>query len=173
VNAGGIARIDVNLKIGDTRQTVEVAATNIAVPTETSELSQSFSHKELDTLPNIDRNPLFQMNLMPGANNGRGSHNYGILGGENPSNLGNSRNEMASLGGVDAHANSVLIEGTFNREPQNATVSVVPSLEGIEGVQIYYRQVQRRVRILWQRSRECDHQVGHEPVPWRGVRVPP
>lgn len=137
VNAGGIARVDINLKIGDTRQTVEVAASTIVVPTETSELSQSFSYKNLDALPNIDRNPLFQMNLMPGANNGRGSGNYGTLGGENPSNLGNSRNEMASLGGVNAHANSVFIEGTANREPQNGTVSVVPSMEGIEEVQIY------------------------------------
>src|SRR5688572_6015393 len=64
VNAGGISRIDVNLRIGETRQQVEVAASSIVVATETSELSQTFSNKELDNLPNIDRNPLFQMNLM-------------------------------------------------------------------------------------------------------------
>jgi hypothetical protein len=137
VNAGGISRIDVNLKVGETRQQVEVAASAIGVATETSELSQSFSNKQLDSLPNIDRNPLFQMNLMPGANNGRGSGGYGNLGGENPSALGNSRDQLASLGGVNANANSVFVEGTFNREPQNATVSVLPSIEGIEEVQIY------------------------------------
>jgi hypothetical protein len=77
------------------------------------------------------------MNLMPGANNGRGSGGYGNLGGENPTALGNRRDQLASLGGVNANANSVFIEGTFNREPQNATVSVLPSIEGIEEVQIY------------------------------------
>jgi outer membrane receptor protein involved in Fe transport len=137
VNAGGISRIDVNLRVGETRQQVEVAASTIVVATETSELSQTFSNKQLDNLPNIDRNPLFQMNLMPGANNGRGSGGYGNLGGENPTALGNSRDQLASLGGVNANANSVFIEGTFNREPQNATVSVLPSIEGIEEVQIY------------------------------------
>ena len=49
VNAGGISRIDVNLRIGETRQQVEVAASTIVVATETSELSQTFSNKELDT----------------------------------------------------------------------------------------------------------------------------
>lgn len=137
VTAGGISRIDVNLRLGETRQQVEVVANVLAVATETSELSQSFSNRQLDSLPNVDRNPLYQMNLMPGANNGRGSSGYGQLGGENPTALGNTREQLASLGGVNANANSVFIEGTFNREPQNATVSVLPSIEGIEEVQIY------------------------------------
>jgi hypothetical protein len=38
VNAGGITRIDVSLRIGETRQQVEVAASTIVVATETSEL---------------------------------------------------------------------------------------------------------------------------------------
>ena len=160
VNAGGISRIDVSLRIGETRQQVEVAASTIVVATETSELSQNFTNKELDNLPNIDRNPLFQMNLMPGANNGRGSGGYGNLGGENPTALGNSRDQLASLGGVSANANSVFIEGTFNREPQNATVSVLPSIEGIEEVQIYTGQIQRGIRILRQRRCERDNQIG-------------
>ncbi|MCW5980171.1 MAG: TonB-dependent receptor [Bryobacteraceae bacterium] len=137
VSAGGISRIDVNLRVGETKQQVEVIANALAVATETSELSQSFGNQELDRLPNIDRNPLYQMNLMPGANNGRGSGGYGNLGGENPTALGNTRAQLASLGGVNANANSVFVEGTFNREPQNATVSVLPSIEGIEEVQIY------------------------------------
>lgn len=137
VNAGAIARIDVSMAVGEAKQAVEVAANTVTVATETSELSQTFTHKDLDNLPNMDRNPLYQLNLMPGANNGRGSGNYGVLGGENPSALGNSRNQLASIGGVNANANSVFIEGTFNREPQNATVSVLPSMEGIEEVQIY------------------------------------
>src|SRR5712692_2306338 len=137
VNAGGITRVNFALVVGEVRQTVEVAANVLAVTTETSELSKTFTTKDLDRLPNIDRNPLYQLNLMPGANNDRGSGNYGLNGGENGSSVGLTRNQLASLGGVDANANSVLIEGIANREPQNAYVGVAPPIEGIQEVQVY------------------------------------
>lgn len=137
VNAGGVTRLDISLKVGELQQVVEVQSQQVAIATETSELSQTFTKTDLDRLPNIDRNPLFQMNLMPGANNGRGSQNYGANGGENGSAIGNSRAQLASVGGTNANATSVFVEGTFNREPQNAYVGVVPSIEGIEEVQVY------------------------------------
>jgi Carboxypeptidase regulatory-like domain len=137
VNAGGITRIDFELKVGDLRQVLDVMAVPIAVATDTSELSQTFSHKDLDRLPNLDRNPLYQMNLMPGANNDAGSGNYGSNGGENGSAVGLTRPQLASVGGVDANANSVYIEGIFNREPQNAYIGVAPPIEGIQEVQVY------------------------------------
>jgi outer membrane receptor protein involved in Fe transport len=137
VNAGGIAHVDIRLQVGEVRQVVEVVANQTQVSTDTSELSQTFTHRELDALPNVDRNPLFQMNLMPGANNGRGSGNYGTNGGENGSAVGITRPQVASLGGVDANANTVMIEGTYNREPQNAYIGLAPPIEGIQEVQIY------------------------------------
>ena len=88
VNAGSTARVDMALRVGDVAQTVNVEANPITVATETSELSQTFSHQELDKLPNIDRNPLYQLNLIPGANNDVGSGNYGTNGGENGSAIG-------------------------------------------------------------------------------------
>jgi hypothetical protein len=137
VNAGGITRIDLTLAVGQVQQAVEVSANALAVSTETSELSKTFSYKELDQLPNIDRNPLYQMNLLPGANNDVGSNNYGNNGGENGSAIGLTRPQLASLGGIDANANSVFIEGIFNREPQNAYIGLVPPIEAIQEVQVY------------------------------------
>lgn len=137
VNAGGITRVDFNLALGAVQQAIEVTAHPISVATETSELSKAFAYKELDQLPNIDRNPLYQLNLLPGANNDVGSGNYGTNGGENGSAVGLTRNQLASIGGVDANANSVFIEGIFNREPQNAYIGLVPSIEAIEEVQVY------------------------------------
>ncbi len=137
VNAGGITRIDLTLAVGQVQQAVEVSANALAVSTETSELSKTFGYKELDQLPNIDRNPLYQMNLLPGANNDVGSNNYGNNGGENGSAIGLTRPQLASLGGVDANANSVFIEGIFNREPQNAYIGLVPPIEAIQEVQVY------------------------------------
>lgn len=137
VNAGGIARIDFALRVGDVGETVSVSANSISVATETSELSQSFSHQELDKLPNIDRNPLYQMNLIPGANNDAGSGNYASNGNENGSAIGQTRPQLASIGGIDANANSIYVEGVPNREPQNAYISITPPIEGIQEVQVY------------------------------------
>jgi hypothetical protein len=137
VNAGGNLRIDVPLSVGKATETVQVAADPIAVATETSELSQTFSFKDIDALPNIDRNPLYQLNLMPGANNDDGSGNYGNNGNENGSAIGMTRPQLASIGGVDANANSVYIEGVFNREPQNGYIGLTPPIEGIQEVQVY------------------------------------
>ena len=114
--AGGTNRADFSLHVGNTGQTVEVQADPISIATETSELSQTFSHVDLDTLPNLDRNPLYQMNLIPGANNDVGSGNYGNNGGENGSAIGQTRPQLASIGGVDANANTVYIDGVPNRE---------------------------------------------------------
>ena len=137
VDAGGIARNDFSLQVGDVGQTVAVEANAVNVATETSELSQTFSHRDLDALPNLDRNPLYQMNLIPGANNDVGSGNYGTNGGENGSAVGMTRPQLASIGGVDANANSVYIDGVPNREPQNAYISLTPGIEGVQEVQVY------------------------------------
>jgi len=137
VNAGGITRIDFSLTLGQVQQAVEVSANPVSVSTETSELSKTFGYRELDQLPNIDRNPLYQMNLLPGANNDVGSGNYQSNGGEDGSAIGLTRNQLVSLGGVDANANSVFIEGIFNREPQNAYIGLVPPIEAIQEVQVY------------------------------------
>ena len=137
VDAGGTNRVDFSLLVGDTGQTVEVQANTINVATESSELSQTFSHQELDALPNLDRNPLYQMNLIPGANNEVGSGNYGTNGGENGSAVGQTRPQLASIGGVDSNANSVYVDGVPNREPQNAYISVTPPIEGVQEVEVY------------------------------------
>jgi hypothetical protein len=137
VDAGGTNRLDFSMLVGNTGQTVEVEANSVNVATETSELSQTFSHQDLDKLPNIDRNALYQMNLIPGANNDVGSGNYGTNGGENGSAIGLTRPQLASIGGVDANANSVYIDGVPNREPQNAYISLVPAIEGVQEVQVY------------------------------------
>lgn len=137
VNAGMITRADFVLRVGETVQTVTVQSNPITVATETSELSQTFSPEEVQALPNLDRNPLYQMNLIPGANNDAGSGNYGANGGENGSAIGQSRPQLASIGGVDSNATSVYIEGVPNREPQNAYISLTPAIEAVQELQVY------------------------------------
>jgi hypothetical protein len=137
INAGSIENLEFHLKVGDVKDTLEVSASAYTVATESAELSQTFSFKQIDALPNIDRNPLYQMNLMAGANSDRGSGNYGENGGENGSAIGLTRPQLASIGGIDVNSVSVFVEGTFNREPQNGYVGVVPAMEAIDEVQVY------------------------------------
>jgi hypothetical protein len=61
------------LAVGQVLQTLEVEANPVGVATETSELSKTFSSKDVDSLPNLDRNPVYQLNVLPGANSGAGS----------------------------------------------------------------------------------------------------
>jgi hypothetical protein len=137
VNAGVTVRADFALRVGETVQTVTVESNPITVATESSELSQTFSTEEVQTLPNLDRNPLYQMNMIPGANNESGSGNYGTNGGENGSAVGQSRPQLASIGGIDSNATSVYIEGVPNREPQNAYISLTPGIEAVQELQVY------------------------------------
>ena len=137
VSAGVVKRVDFTMQLGEVSQAVEVQARPLAVNTESAELSQTFGYKALDELPNLDRNPLFQLNLLPGANNGAGSGNYGSRGGEDGSALTLTRPQLSSIGGVDANANGVYIEGIYNREWQNAYVGLVPPIEGIQEVQVF------------------------------------
>ena len=97
VVAGGSGRVQVTLKVGKATEVVQVSANPISVATDTSELSQTFDAQALDSLPNIDRNPLYQLNLMPGANNDAGSGNYGSNGNENGSAVGQTRPDRKSV----------------------------------------------------------------------------
>jgi Carboxypeptidase regulatory-like domain len=137
VTAGYTTRLDVKLIVGQVQQSVEVKANPVAVNTENSEEKYTFSSTTLTTLPNIDRNPLFQLNLMTGASNGPFTGNYGTNGGENGSAVGLTNPQLAAFGGMDANANSVYLEGIPTREPQNGYIGLVPPQDDVEELDVY------------------------------------
>jgi len=137
VTAGYTSRIDVKLGLGSVQQTVEVNANAVEVNTENSQEKYTFGSETLQTMPNIDRNPLFQLNLMPGASNGPSTGNYGTNGGEDGSAVGLTNPQLAGFGGMDANANTIYLEGIPAREPQNAYVGLVPPQDDIEELDVY------------------------------------
>ncbi len=137
VTAGQSIRLDIQLRVGAVHQVVEVKANPTAVNTQNSEEKFTFSNASLETLPNIDRNPLLQLNLMPGAQSGSGSGNYGTNGGEDGSAVGLTNPQLAGFGGMDANANTVYIEGIPTREPQNAYIGLVPPEDDVEELDVY------------------------------------
>ena len=137
VTAGNTTRLDVKLTVGQVQQSVEVQANPVSVNTENSEEKYTFSTTTLDTMPNIDRNPLFQLNLMPGASNGASTGNYGTNGGEDGSAVGLTNPQLAAFGGMDANANTIYLEGIPSREPQNAYIGLVPPQDDVEELDVY------------------------------------
>jgi len=136
VAAGQATRLDVTLKLGEVRNVVQVKANPVAVNTENAQETWNFSHQTLDDLPNIDRNPLYGLSLLPGANSGAGSGNYFTNGNENGSAAAQLNPQLSSFGGLDANANSVYIEGIPTREPQNAYISLVPPPDAVEELNV-------------------------------------
>jgi hypothetical protein len=137
VTAGNATRLDVKLAVGQVQQTVEVKANPVEVNTENSEEKFTFGSTSLESLPNIDRNPLFQLNLMPGASNGSFTGNYGTNGGEDGSAVGLTNPQLAAFGGMDANANTIYLEGIPSREPQNAYIGLVPPQDDIQELDVY------------------------------------
>ena len=137
VTAGHTVRLDFKLTVGQVQQSVEVQANAVSVDTENSEEKYTFGSTTLEALPNIDRNPLFQLNLMPGASNGPSTGNYGTNGGEDGSAVGLTNPQLAAFGGMDANANTIYIEGIPAREPQNGYIGLVPPEDDIEELDVY------------------------------------
>lgn len=136
VTAGQATRLDITLKVGEVRNVVQVKANPVAVNTENAQETWDFSHQTLDDLPNIDRNPLYGLSLLPGANSGAGSGNYFTNGNEDGSAAAQLNPQLSSFGGLDANANSVYIEGIPTREPQNAYISLVPPPDAVEELNV-------------------------------------
>jgi len=137
VTAGHTVRLDFKLTVGQVQQSVQVQANAVAVDTENSEEKYTFGSTTLEALPNIDRNPLFQLNLMPGASNGPSTGNFGTNGGEDGSAVGLTNPQLAAFGGMDANANTIYIEGIPAREPQNGYIGLVPPEDDIEELDVY------------------------------------
>jgi hypothetical protein len=137
VTAGHTVRLDFKLTVGQVQQSVQVQANAVAVDTENSEEKYTFGSTTLEALPNIDRNPLFQLNLMPGASNGPSTGNFGTNGGEDGSAVGLTNPQLAAFGGMDANANTIYIEGIPAREPQNGYIGLVPPEDDVEELDVY------------------------------------
>jgi hypothetical protein len=137
VTAGQSTRLDIHLRVGAVHQVIQVTAHPSAVNTQNAQEKFTFSNADLKTLPNIDRNPLMELNLLPSAQSGAGSGNYGTNGGENGSAVGLTNPQLAGFGGMDANANTVYIEGIPTREPQNAYIGLVPPEDAVEELDVY------------------------------------
>lgn len=119
-----IARVDVQMKMGQVTETVEVAGGAPILQTQSTEVSSLIDANTAVSLPLAARNYLQLTLLVPGATN------------PNPSTLYQAQNMTSSgrpqINGNREQANEVLLDGLVNTEDNNNEVGYQPAPDAIE-----------------------------------------
>lgn len=130
--AGDRARIDAQLQVGSTGETVEVQATTPLLQTDTSTVTSTITDQPVEDLPLNTRNLTNLVELVPGAN--EGSSVNGLSSGQRPDDRRQS--SSFTVHGHDEILNNELIDGTDNNERVIGTIGVKPSLDAIQEVSV-------------------------------------
>src|SRR5947209_1019946 len=122
-----VARIDFNLTVGETIETVEVRASAVLLNSESSTISALVENRQITELPLNGRDPIEFIALEPGI---RVQGNFGgkmVAGGTAPGNWANF-----SFNGGLANANVVMVEGLALDLAQMNTPSYVPPVDATQ-----------------------------------------
>ena len=124
--AGDRARVDAQLAVGQTSETIKVEATVSALQTDSSVLSNTINEKATQDLPLNGRNFIQLVQLQPGANEGPPDSLT------NGTKLDDRRQTAAtSVNGQSDVLNNQMIDGADNNERLIGTIAVRPSVESI------------------------------------------
>lgn len=120
------ARVDLELSLGGALETVEVTTTPPLIKTDTSELGDVVSKREVENLPLNGRNFAQLTYLVPGVTPGQPGENLSGSSSFNPRAASN----FNALGS-QANTNAYLVDGIVDNEYTFNTVMVQPSVESI------------------------------------------
>ncbi len=118
------ARVDVQLKVGQVTETVEVISTAPVLQTESTEVSTLINANTNVSLPLASRNYLQLTLLAPGVTNVDPS------GMRQPQNMLNSGRPY--INGNREQANEYLVDGILNSEDKNNETGYTPSVDAIQ-----------------------------------------
>ncbi len=122
LNVDQVVRIDLNMTVGATTQTIDVQAATVAVETETSAVGQVVSERQVTQLPLNGRNFLQLLFLGAGAvqtNGEQGSMRQG-------------EGNAISINGSRPTSNNYLLDGMVNTDTSLNTPAVVLSVDAIQ-----------------------------------------
>jgi hypothetical protein len=125
VRVNAAARYDASLKVGDVSTQVEVAATAPMLQTDRSDVSQTFTAKEINDLPNIGRN-LQAMELL---NPGTAKIGWQHASDENPQN-----SVQMVVNGQLFDTMGYELDGTTNQDPILGIIVINPTFDSVEEV---------------------------------------
>ena len=129
--AGDRARVDAQLQVGDTTQTVEVSARTPALQTDSSTLRDTVAAASVQDLPLNGRNYVSLVATAPGAAAGPSN---GITSGTRPDERRQTTSVVAN--GMNETFNNHLVDGMDNNEREQFTILFRPSIDSIEEVKI-------------------------------------
>jgi hypothetical protein len=132
VSAGDRARVDAQLQVGNTGETVEVEATTPLLQTDSSTVGATITQSAVEDLPLATRNLINLVQLVPGAN--EASSISGLSSGQRPDDR--RQTNSFSVHGHDDILNNEMIDGTDNNERIIGTIGVKPSVDAIQEVSV-------------------------------------
>ena len=133
LNTDAKYRVDVKLDIGETSQTVVVAAGVEVLQTDASELAHTVDHQAVASLPNINGNPLVYATMMAGV------VPTGTFLDPNNVNTGdNARQNFSSfvVNGSRPVSSNIQLDGAMNTSPYINEIAVLPSLDAVGDVRV-------------------------------------
>ncbi len=129
--AGDRARVDSQLQVGESSQTVEVIATTPALQTDSSLMRDTVSAQSVQDLPLNGRNYVTLVETAPGAAAGPSNS---ILSGTRPDERRQTSAVVAN--GQNETFNNHLVDGMDNNEREQFSILYRPSIDSLEEVKI-------------------------------------
>jgi hypothetical protein len=126
-------RVDVKLEVGNSSQTVTVAASNEVLQTDSSQLSQDVDRRTIESLPNINDNPLIFAMTMPGV------VTTGAFLDPNNVNTGDNSRQYFSgftVNGSRPISSNIQLDGAFNTNGYVNEIAVIPARDAIGEVKV-------------------------------------
>ncbi|MBZ5724312.1 MAG: TonB-dependent receptor [Acidobacteriia bacterium] len=124
--AGDRVRVDTQMEVGTTSESVMVTAEAPMLQTDTSSVSTLMSGKAVQDIPLNGRNWVQLAQLAPGVTPGPGN---GLSTGTRPDDR--RQNSSFSVNGQDPVVNNNMIDGMDNNERVIGTIGVKPSIDAI------------------------------------------
>ena len=127
VASGDRSRVDAQMAVGQTSETVEVSAQAALLQTDSSSMGTSVTGRLVQDIPLNGRNYVQLTQLVTGVSSGPGN---GLATGSRPDDR--RLNSSYSVNGQDPIANNNMIDGMDNNERFIGTIGVRPSIDAIQ-----------------------------------------
>jgi hypothetical protein len=126
-------RVEAKLQMGAVADSIQVVAEAQALQADASDLNRDIDARVIESMPNIGKNPLAYVAMVPGI--------VGLPGFDDPDNIGvgdDSRSQASSftVNGAGVRRSEILLDGAPNTNTAFNEIAVLPNTDSIGQVKI-------------------------------------